>query len=499
MTYEAIIGLEIHLRLNTETKMFCRCANTEEAEPNSVICPICTGQPGVLPVLNAEGVRLATKLSLALNLHVRNWMKFDRKNYFYPDLPRGYQISQFDYPLGHDGYIDILTDDVNVKRIAIERLHIEEDSGKLKHDAQGRTLVDFNRSGQPLAELVTKPDMRTPQEAKAFAMELQQIARYIGASQADMEKGHMRCDVNISLRPVGDTALYPKTEIKNINSFRSIERAIAYEIERQTQLWNEHQAPEKTTTRGWDDAKGVTVLQRTKEDAADYRYFPEPDVPPLTLSDEYIANVRRSIPELPTPKRMRFVSEFGLSFSDAKVLCADTAVAEFFEDTISELRSWLSQLDSTEGSREEMLATYSSTLSRLTCNWISSELFKLCNKTNTAFVDIKITAENFAELLALVYEKKVNSSAAQQILQIMFETGGDPSDIMREHNLEQSSDSDELERYISGVLNENAQSVADYKAGKQAALMFLVGKVMKASKGKANPQVVTEILKKKLD
>lgn len=498
MTYEAIIGLEIHIRLNTTSKMFCRCANREDVPPNTAICPICSGQPGVLPALNAEALYRATQLSLALNLEVQQWMKFDRKNYFYPDLPRGYQISQFDAPLAIHGFIDVSPDDVQTKRVRIERLHVEEDSGKSKHGAQGKTLVDFNRAGQPLAELVTHPDMRTAQEAKAFAMELQQIARYVGASEADMEKGHMRCDVNVSLRPLGDTALYPKTEIKNVNSFRAIERAIQYEIERQTELWNDHKAPDTTTTRGWDDAKGITVAQRTKESAADYRYFPEPDIPPLELSVEYIETARRRLPELPQAKRERLVAEYSLSFADAKVLAQDNRVSEFFEQTISELRSWLNSLDSTEGSDEDIWKQYRSKVGRLTCSWMTSELFKWCNKTGTDFGAIKITPENFAELLMLVYEKKVNSSAAQKILEILFATGGDPSQIMQEHDLAQSSDVSELQAFVDTILAENAQSVADYKAGKQQALMFLVGKVMKASKGKANPEIVTTVLKEKL-
>jgi len=496
--YEAIIGLEIHMRLATKSKMYCGTKNDESDEPNVYTCPICMGHPGTLPTLNMEAVRLGTIAALALNCEIPLKTTFDRKNYFYPDLPKGYQISQADQPIARNGYLDIYPNDLDPKRIGIERLHLEEDSAKLKHAADGVSLVDFNRAGAPLAELVTKPDIRSALEAKLFAQELQQIVRYVHASHADMEKGHMRCDANISLRPKGDTALYPKTEIKNMNSFRSIERAILYEIDRQTELWNNNQAPEITTTRGWDDAKGITVEQRTKEDAADYRFFPEPDIPPLQRTQEEIDSLKRLLPELPAQRRIRFMDEFVLSYSDAKTLTEDPHVSEFFENTISELRSWMNSLDSTQGSDEEIWKTYGKKAGRLTASWITSELFKLCNAANAPFADVKITPENMAELLTLVYEKRINSSAAQKILKIMFETGGDPSIIMQEHDLTQVSDLAAVEEMVNGIIHTNASVVAEYKAGKEKALMYLVGQVMKASKGKVNPEVATELLKKML-
>lgn len=495
--YEAIIGIEIHIALNTETKMYSGESNADVAEPNLHVSPISLGHPGTLPQLNKEAVALGAKIALALNAEVQHFSKFDRKHYFYADLPKGYQISQYDKPLALEGYLDILPDDINIKRIGIERLHLEEDTAKLTH-VGADTLADFNRAGGPLVELVTKPDFRTAQGAKVFVQELQQIVRYIGASEADLSKGHMRCDANISLRPVGDEALYPKTEVKNMNSFRSIERAIEYEIERQTELWEQNEAPEITTTRGWDDKRQVTVEQRTKEDAADYRYMPEPDIPPLRLTDEQIDGWRRSLPEMPFARRQRFEQEYALSYNDAKVITTDPRIGEYFERVISELRAWLNSLDTTEGSDEEMWAKYQKKIGRLTTAWITTELFGVMKEKSTDFGDVKITAENFAELLMMVYEKKVNSSAAQKILRIMFEEGGDPSIILEEHDLAQTSDEGAIEEIVQKIITDNEQSAADYKAGKDNALKYLMGQVMKETKGKVNPQVATELLKKLL-
>lgn len=495
--YEAIIGIEIHIALNTETKMYSGESNADVDEPNLHVSPISLGHPGTLPQLNRKAVELGAKIALALNAEVQHFSKFDRKHYFYADLPKGYQISQFDKPLALEGYLDILPDDINVKRIGIERLHLEEDTAKLTHIGED-TLADFNRAGGPLVELVTKPDFRTAQGAKVFVQELQQIVRYIGASEADLSKGHMRCDANVSLRPIGDEALYPKTEVKNMNSFRSIERAIEYEIERQTELWEKNEAPEITTTRGWDDKRQVTVEQRTKEDAADYRYMPEPDIPPLRLTDEEIEGWKRSLPEMPFARRQRFEQEYALSYNDAKVITTDPRVGEYFERVISELRAWLNSLDTTEGSDEEMWAKYQKKIGRLTTAWITTELFGLMKEKSKDFGDVKITSENFAELLMMVYEKKVNSSAAQKILRIMFEDGGDPSIILEEHDLAQTSDEGAIEEIVQKIIADNEQSAADYRAGKDNALKYLMGQVMKETKGKVNPQVATDILKKLL-
>ncbi|MFH1426710.1 MAG: Asp-tRNA(Asn)/Glu-tRNA(Gln) amidotransferase subunit GatB [Candidatus Kerfeldbacteria bacterium] len=496
--YEAVIGLEIHIRLKTQSKMYCGSGNKDSEIPNEHICPICMGHPGTLPQLNDEAVRLGTMLALALSCEITKETKFDRKNYFYPDLPKGYQISQYDMPIATNGYYELYADDMEPKRIRIERLHLEEDAAKSRHDTEGQTLIDFNRAGAPLVELVTQPDIRSAGEAKAFVQELQQVARYIGASHADMEKGHLRCDANISLRPIGDTALYPKTEIKNMNSFRSIERALEYEIERQTALWEDHKAPEQITTRGWDDKRGITVEQRTKEEAADYRYFPEPDLPPLHRSDEEIRSLLAKLPELPYVRRIRFKDEYALSYHDAKLLTEDPAVGEFFERTMSELRAWLYSLEDEPGSDDEIWKKYRSKLGRMTFSWLTSELFGLLKKAGEDFSSVPFTAENFAELLTLVFEKRINSSAGQHILKIMYDEGGDPSLIMQDHQLEQMGDANEIDAAVEGVINKNPEVVAEYKSGKEKVLMFLVGQVMKATKGKVNPEIATELLEKKL-
>lgn len=496
--YEAVIGIEIHIRLKTKTKMFCGTTNAESEEPNVYTCPICLGHPGTLPQLNHEAVDLATELALALQCEPLYFTKFDRKHYFYPDLPKGYQISQYDKPLAVDGFLDISTNDQDIYSVRIERLHLEEDAAKLKHDAEGNSLVDFNRAGAPLVELVTKPDIRTAAQAKAFVQELQKIVRYIGASHADMSQGHMRCDANVSLRPIGDEALYPKTEVKNMNSFRSIEQAIEYEIKRQTELWEKNEAPTLTTTRGWDDKRGITVEQRTKEGEADYRYFPEPDIPPLQRTEEEINHIRHRLPELPTARRERFREEYALNGEDAGLLTNEPEVAEFFEQTISELRSWLNSLDDVEGSDEEIWAKYANKIGRLTTSWVTSELFKLLKEKNATIVSLKFNPEQFAQLLTLVYEKRINSSAAQKILRYMFEHGGYPSVIMQQQDLEQVSDESAIDDVVQRVIASNEQSVIDYKNGKEKALMFLVGQIMKETKGKVNPEVATKLLKEKI-
>lgn len=496
--YEAIIGIEVHIRLKTESGMYAGARNAEEGGANTNTCVIDVGHPGTLPALNQEAVRLGTLLSLALHAKPRLHTKFDRKHYFYPDLPKGYQISQFDEPLAEDGELEIYPDNVNPKVVRIERLHLEEDAAKLKHDSEGNSHVDFNRAGAPLVELVTRPDIRTAEEAKVFVQELQQIARYVGASHADMEKGHMRCDANVSLRPVGEDALYPKTEVKNMNSFRSIEKAIEYEIARQTDLWNKGEAPEITTTRGWDDKRGITVEQRSKEGAADYRYFPEPDIPPLERTEEEIAEIAKQLPELPQTRRERFKAEYFLSYEHAKTLTSDPAVGEFYEHTMSELRGWLNSLESVEGTSEDIWSKHGKKASKLAASWLLTEVFGLLKETGKDFSDVKFTAENFAELLALLFEKKVNSSAGQKILRVMFEEGGDPSLIMRDHDLEQVSDEGAVDEIVERIIADNAEPVADYKNGKEKALMYLVGQVMKETKGKVNPEVATQLLKDKI-
>ncbi|MFH0819154.1 MAG: Asp-tRNA(Asn)/Glu-tRNA(Gln) amidotransferase subunit GatB [Patescibacteria group bacterium] len=495
--YEAVIGLEIHIQLATKSKMFCGSDNKDTLEPNVNVCPICMGHPGTLPAVNREAVEMGIILGLALNCEINKETKFDRKHYFYPDLPKGYQISQYDEPLAKKGTLMVYPDGLSGYTIRINRLHLEEDAAKNIHTANG-TLIDFNRAGTPLAEIVTEPDIKTPLEARLFLQELQMIARYLNVSNADMEKGNLRCDANISMRPVGEDALYPKIEIKNLNSFRSVEHALKYEIERQAKLWEENNAPEKEETRGWDEKKQETVLQRTKEDAADYRYFPEPDIPPLTFTDQEIQTYKMRLPELPHDRRERFKDEYFLNYVDAKVITSDPRVSDFYENSISELRAWLNSLDNTNGSDDEIWNKNGEKLCRIAKNWLTTDIFGLLAKTNQDFRDLKITPENFAEFITLIYENKINSSAAQAILKIMFDRGADPSQVMEEENLEQIQDQDSLSTACDEAIKINPVSVEDFKNGKDKALMFLVGQVMKQMKGKANPQIITDLLRDKL-
>lgn len=496
--YETIIGLEIHVQLNTKSKMFSGDANNDPLEPNVQVSPISLGHPGTLPMINKEAVQSAIKAGLALNCDIAMFTKFDRKHYFYPDLPKGYQISQYDLPICSDGELTVYKNDIDPVTIGIERIHMEEDAAKNVH-THNATLVDFNRAGAPLIEIVTRPDIREPAVARAFLQELQTLVRYLGISDADMEKGHMRADANISLRPEGETALFPKTEIKNLNSFKAIEKALLYEIERQTDLWDKNEAPEFTETRGWNETTQETYSQRSKETLADYRFFPEPDLPPLTFTEEDIERVANQLPELPQDRRARFQQEYFLSYYDAKVLTTNPEVGEYYEHMISELRSWLLSLDTTEGSDEEIWDMFGEKLCRLASNWLTSEVFGLLAKNKQAFSELKISAENLAELMTMVYQTKVNSSAAQQILKHMIEHGSDPSQVMQELDLEQVSDVDQIETLCQEAIDANPDIVQEFKAGKDRKLMFLVGQVMKAMKGKGNPQLVTDTLRAKIE
>jgi len=497
MELETIIGLEIHVQLKTKSKMFCSCSNNGESEPpNTAICPICLGHPGTLPMANEGAVNLGVKLALALNCIVNQTSVWARKNYFYPDLPKGYQISQFDRPLATGGFMIV---DTNGKktRIGLEHLHLEEDSAKNSHEAE-EVLVDFNRAGTPLAEIVTKPEFTSPLQAGTFLRELRLLCRYLKVSDADMEKGNLRCDANISLRPKGETKLYPKTEIKNLNSFRSVERALEYEISRQTELWLSGNAPEKESTRGWDEKGLKTVLQRVKEDAADYRYFPEPDLPPLVLTSDEIEKIKNSLPELPTAKRERLEEEYDLDSGSAKIIVEDEHLADYFENVMSEARAWLESLGEFDATNEEIWQTNRKKLSKLVAGWLLSELFKLMNETNLKITDIKINPENFAEFISLVYQRKMNSSSAQQVLAKMFLSGASPTAIMEEEDLGQMDDDDLLTSTVTKIIAENPKQTAEYKAGKETLLKFFVGLAMKETKGKADPEKLTEIIKRKL-
>jgi len=509
MDLETIIGLEIHVQFKTKSKMFCSCDNSgENKPPNTTICPICLGHPGTLPVVNKIAIEWAAKSALAINCQIAPISKFDRKHYYYPDLPKAYQISQLDQPIGQSGYLDIEFSGIS-KKIRINRLHLEEDAAKLIHSQDGKdSLVDYNRGGTPLAEIVTEPDIATPQEAKLFLQELRLIMRYLEVSDADMEKGHLRCDANISLRPKGEDKLYPKTEIKNLNSFKAVEKAIEYEIERQTGLWEQGNPPKDLTTRGWDEAKSITIEQRVKEESDDYRYFPEPDIPPIhfktTKTD--ICGDEKSIaidinclalPELPAQKRDRFKEIYKVNDDDVRIITENKDKAAFFENTVSELKEWVSSLK-IDSKKEYKLENYEDKLLKLISNWQVNNLFKLLTDKDMTLSRAGVTPENFAELIAMIYENKLNSNAALKILEIMIDKGGDPSSIMDDQNLGQISDTSELENIIKDVIKNNPEVVEKYKAGKTNAIQALVGQVMAQTKGKANPQVVIEILKKSL-
>jgi len=489
--YIPVIGMEVHVELKTKSKMFCNSKNGLglEKKPNLHICPVCTAQPGTLPVPNQQAIEFVQLAGLALNCELNLKSKFDRKNYFYPDLPKGYQISQYDQPLCGLGHMDIETSE-GEKHIGVTRIHLEEDTGKLIHpEGADYTLVDYNRAGVPLMELVTEPDIENGEQARIFCTRLQQICRYLGISDANMEKGNMRCEVNLSLHKEGEPKLSgTKVEVKNINSFRFVEKAINYEIERQTEALENGDVLVQET-RGWDSVKNVTVSQRKKESAHDYRYFPEPDIPPMEFTTAYVENLRAKLPELPAAKEKRFASEYGLNAADILVLTAEADLAEYFENVISELKEKISS--------KEITATEEKAI-KLAVNYIISEVRKHLMENNHDIRDLKISAENYAEFVGIVADGKINSSAAQTVLKEMYHTGGDPSQIIEEKNLGQMEDSSELDAVVEKVLGANQQSVDDFKAGKDNALKFLMGQVMKESGGKANPQVVMEMLKQKL-
>ena len=483
MKYEVVVGLEVHSELKTQSKMFCDCLNDSDTkEANVNICPICMGHPGTLPVINQKAVELVIKTGLALNCQIPDFAKFDRKNYFYPDLPKGYQISQYDLPLVNKGHLEI-----NGKKIGITRIHLEEDAGKLIH-LQGAeySLVDFNRAGLPLMELVTEPDITSGQEARKFCEELQLIIRYLDISEANMDKGQMRCEVNISLKSK-EGELGTKVEIKNLNSFRIVEKSIDYEIKRQSGLLD---SGEKVIqeTRGWDENKQKTFSQRIKEESKDYRYFPEPDLPPLNNLTKISSKLSFGLPELPQPKRKRFEEEYKLPIDDINILVNNKSLADYFEQVISELNTWL-KIKSIDDKQP---------LIKLTVNYLLTELQKLLLSTKTKIVDCKISSENFAEFITLIHQKEISSSAAQSVLKEMFETSADPSHIIETKNLKQVNDEESLTEIVKQVIKDNPKPVDDLKSGKENALQFLVGKVMGSSKGQANPEVVREILKKEI-
>jgi len=508
--YKPIIGLETHVELKTNSKMFCSCRNNSEATiPNSEICPVCMGHPGTLPVINKEAVRKVIKTGLSLNCKILEFSKFDRKNYFYPDLPKGYQISQYDKPFCKEGYLEIpVSEDfskLQFKKIRIRRVHLEEDTGRLIHpEAADYSLVDFNRAGIPLMELVTEPDLESGLEVRRFAEELQLILRYLGVSDADMEKGQMRVEVNISLAPYrtggsgagfGDSKkLGTKVEIKNLNSFKAAERAVDYEIKRQTEVLNKKEKVIQET-RGWDDGRGITFSQREKEEAHDYRYFPEPDLPPIILDQDFIDKVRSEIPELPAGKRKRFSQEYGLDAKSIEIFTDNKDLGEYFEKIVSEAaaepRSGRPRRPTTRASLEKII--------KLAANYIITDLQGLFEGKQFSEKECKITPENFAEFITLIEEGKITSKTAKNILAEMFKTGADPSHIIDEKELAQVTDEQEIEKVIKEIITKNQKAVEDFKKGKQNALQFLAGQIMAQTRGRAKPEIVQKLLRELLN
>jgi len=469
MEFEAIIGLEVHVQMSTKTKCFCGCKVEFGAEPNTNVCPVCLGMPGSLPVLNKKALEYAIKASLALNCEVHELSVFARKNYFYPDLPKGYQISQYDKPLATNGYIDIKVDGKN-KRVRIHRLHMEEDAGKTIHEGN-YSYVDLNRAGTPLMEIVSEPDIRSGLEARLYLEKLRNIMRYIGVSNADMEKGQLRCDVNISLRPKGSDKFGTKVEIKNINSFRFVQKAIEYEIERQAKLLRKGEKIVQET-RLFDEKTGKTFSMRSKEEAHDYRYFPDPDLLPVKVTKEYIEEIKKTLPELPDEKAERYVKEYKLTEYDADVLVADKERAKFFEEAVSK---------------------YSKSPKAI-ANWIINELLGKLNEAGIPLAESPVKPEHIAELVELIDKGDISTKIAKEVFEEVFKTSKSPKQIVEEKGLKQVSDEGEIRKIVEEIISKFPKEVEKYKGGNKKLLGFFVGQVMKATKGKANPKLVNKIL-----
>ena len=475
MQFESVIGLEIHAQLATQSKIFCSCSTQFGNPPNESTCPVCLGLPGALPVLNRRVVEFAIRLGLATNCTIRLDSQFSRKNYFYPDLPKAYQISQFDRPICENGWLDIELEG-QTKRIRITRIHMEEDAGKLIHEEHGdSSFVDLNRAGVPLLEIVSEPDLRTPEEAKAYMEKMHSIVTYLGISEGDMEKGHFRCDANVSLRPMGQEKFGTRTETKNLNSFRFVQQAITYEIARQTEdiLDGKRILQE---TRLWDSVKKNTYSMRSKEEAHDYRYFPDPDLPVVKISSGFVEQIRDQLPELPDVKKQRFMELFGLSTYDAEVLVADKQVAEYFE---------------------EVVATNADP--KLVCNWISGELMRLMNENKVDIRNVGIPANSLASLINFLHEGSISGKIAKTVFEEMVQSGEDPATIIEARGLKQVSDEGALRRLLETLLANNPKQVKQYRTGKTQIKGFFVGQVMKETRGQANPQIVNQLLEKLLN
>ncbi|HBA85512.1 MAG TPA: Asp-tRNA(Asn)/Glu-tRNA(Gln) amidotransferase GatCAB subunit B [Verrucomicrobia bacterium] len=470
--YRATVGLEVHVQLKTRTKMFCGCPTEFGELPNTNVCPVCLGYPGAMPVMNAEAIRLCVRTGLMIGCRINPYSKFDRKNYFYPDMPKNFQISQYDQPLCLGGEVEIEVDG-RKKIIHVTRIHQEEDVGKNMH-FESSSGIDFNRAGTPLMELVTEPEIESADEAFAFLLALKQILVYGNISDCNLEEGNLRCDVNCSVRPEGQKELGVKTELKNMNTFKGVHRALSYEIKRQIDVVSKG-GTIRQETRRWDDAAGVTLAMRSKEYAHDYRYFPEPDLMPVVLPTAQIEEWRQQLPELPAARRARLIRDLGLPEYDAEVLVADKAVADYFEETARLCGN-----------------------AKAASNWIMTEMLRALTEKGLAIGAVKIQPVALAGLIKLVEAKTINMPSAKEVFNILFEQGGDPESIVKAKGMVQVSDSGALETFADQAIAANEKVVADYKAGKKVALQFLVGQVMKLSKGKANPQVVMQILEKKL-
>jgi len=475
MDFETVIGLEVHAQMLTDTKIFCNCSTKFGAAPNSHTCPVCLGMPGVLPVLNKKVVEYAMKMALATNCEINKSCEFARKNYFYPDLPKGYQISQYAYPLAEHGYVVL---DINgaQKKIGITRIHMEEDAGKLLHDEHNPvSYVDLNRTGVPLIEIVSEPDMRSPEEATDYLKRLHEILVYLEICDGNMEEGSFRCDANVSIRPKGQKEFGTRTELKNMNSFRNVQRALEYEIKRQQYLV-ENGGTVIQETRLWDDAQGATNSMRSKEEAHDYRYFPDPDLVPILVDEAWVEKVRKELPELPLAKRERFVKDYQIPAYDAGVLTADKALALYYEEVVKLCNK-----------------------PKIASNWIMGDVMRFLNEDKRDIRECPISVESLADMIRLIEEGAISGKMAKEVVEDMYKTGKSPQEIIREKGLVQITDEGELVRTITAIIEVNQAQVAEYRGGKEKVFGFFVGQVMKATKGKANPQLVNEILKEILD